>query len=108
MPLLVKLDVAEHAQCHEEDKSGIEEDQSSLSDVRIVEEDEAGSEDAGWKGIARFGHDEEDDWNGQCTQQSRESSEGDIWHPVVNVRVANVVEEEVAIETNKPADEGEQ
>ena len=65
MPLFIELDVAEHTQCHEEDKSSIEEDQSSLSDVRVVKKDKARSEDAGWERIARLCHDEEDNWDGQ-------------------------------------------
>lgn len=41
MSLLVEFDVAEYTECHEEDECGIEKDQTSLADMRVIEENEA-------------------------------------------------------------------
>ena len=106
--LLVELDVAQQAQCHKEDQGRIEEDKSSLADVRVIEEDQAGGKDAGWQGVARLPHDEEYDRDGQRTQQSRESPVSHVWHIVLDVRVTNVIEQKLPIVANKPADQGEQ
>lgn len=108
MPLLVKLDVAQYTDSHEEDEGRIEKDQSSLANVGVIEEDEAGREDAGREGVTRLPHDEENSRDGQSSQQRRKRSVGHIRDLVVNVRVTNVVKQELTIEANQPAYKGKE
>lgn len=108
MSLLVELDVAQQAQCHEEDEGRVEEDKSSLTNVRVIEQDEAGRKNAGWQRVARLPHDEEYNGNSQRTQQSRESPISHVWYIVLDVRVPNVVEKKLSVVANKPADQSKQ
>jgi len=100
MSLLVKFDITQHTECHEEDQSRIEEDQTSLTNVGVIEEDEAGREDAGRERVTRLPHNEEDGRHGECSKERRQSSERHVWYLVLNVGVADVIEEEVAIITD--------
>lgn len=74
----------------------------------VVEEDEAGSDYAGWQAVSRFPHDQVGDRDGQSTEERWQGSEGQVWHLVRDVGIANVLEVEVPIVTDQPAHEGEQ
>lgn len=108
MSKLVEFNVAEHTEGHEEDQRGVEKDESSLTDMRIVKQDEAGCQNAGRQRVARLPHDQEDDRNDQRAQERGQSSEGYIRDIVLDIGIADVVEQKVAIVTNEPADECEQ
>lgn len=106
--LLVEADVAEHRERHEEDERGIEEDQASLTNVGVIEEHEAGCGDAGRERVARLPHDQEDDWDGEGTKRGGHSTVCDIWDLVGNVRIADVLEEKLALVSNKPSSKCEE
>lgn len=74
----------------------------------IVEEDETGSNNAGRQAVSRFPHDHVGDGDGQGTEERWQGSEGQVWHLVRNVGIANVLKVKVPIVSNQPADEGEQ
>ena len=65
MTKLVELNVGEQRARHSKDQCCVKENQTSLSNVSIVEKDESGSNDASWQGVARLPHDVEDNWDGQ-------------------------------------------
>lgn len=52
MSLLVKLDVGEDAERHEEDQGGVKENESCLADVGVVKQDERSGQDTCWKGVS--------------------------------------------------------
>lgn len=58
---LVEADVAPDGESHEENEGSIEEDQSGLADVSIVEENKTGSQNTSRQRVARLPHDHEDD-----------------------------------------------
>jgi hypothetical protein len=76
--------------------------------VGIIEEDKTSGEDASGKTVARFPHDKICDRDSQSTKSSGESSVRDIGNFIRNVGVADVLEVEVTIVANEPADKGEQ
>lgn len=100
MPQLVEFDVGEQAAGHGKDQCGIEEDEAGLADMRIVEKDQASGNDTSRQTVSRLPHNQVCDRHGQGAEDGRERSECDIGDLVGNVRVANVVEVEVAIITN--------
>jgi len=102
---LVELDVAEEAARHGEDEGCVKENESGLTDVRIVEEDETGGHQTSRKTVTRLPHDQVDHRDSQGAKKRRKRAEGDIGDLVNGVRVANIVEVEVAIVTDEPTDE---
>lgn len=62
--MLVESDVAVDTESHSKYQCRIEEDESSLSNVSIVKEDQPSCQNTGWKRVARFLHDQED--RGHC------------------------------------------
>lgn len=67
MAKLVEANVAEDRESHEQNKGCIEQDQSRLANVRIVEENEACSENTCWQRVSGFPHDPEDSRHGKRT-----------------------------------------
>jgi hypothetical protein len=105
---LVEADVTPDRESHEQDERGVEENESGLANVGIVEEDEAGSQDTGRQRVARLPHDHEDNRDGQGAHRGRHCAVCNVGHLVCNVRVADVLKQEVAIVTDQPACESEQ
>lgn len=97
---LVELDVEQKTASHGENKGRIQQNQSSLSNVGIVEEDKTSSNQAGWETITRFPHDQVGDGHGEGAKNGGQSSESDIGNLVGDVRVSDVLEVEVAIISN--------
>lgn len=108
MSQLVEPNVGQDGESHEEDKRGIEEDQTSLANVCVVQEHQTSSSDAGWQGVTRLPHDHEDNWNCKSAESSGHGTVCDIGNFIGDVRVANVLEQEVALVTDKPTSEGEE
>lgn len=106
--LLIELDVGEHRERHEEDERSVEKNQTGLADVGVVQEHETGSGDASWQRVSRLPHDHEDDWDGKSTERGGHSTVCDIGDLVGDVRVANVLEQEVALVSDEPAGECEE
>jgi hypothetical protein len=106
--LLVKANVGEHRERHEEDERSVEKDQARLANVGVVEEHETGRSDAGWQRVARLPHDHEDDRNGKGAERGGHGAVCDIWDLVRDVGIANVLEEEVALVSDDPASEGKE
>lgn len=100
MTELVEADVTPDRESHEQDESGIEEDESGLANVGVVEEDETGSQNTGGQRVARLPHDHEDDRDGQGAHRGRHCAVCHVGHLVCDVRVANVLEQELAIVTD--------
>lgn len=105
---LVESDISEDGAGHGEDQGGIEQDQSGLANVGVIEENEAGSEKGGRNGVSALPHGEIDDRDSEGTKEGRHRAEGDIGDPVINVGVSDVIELEVAVKADEPAHEGEQ
>lgn len=97
MPLLVESDIAENATRHEEDEGRIQENQSSLSNVRIVEENQSGGQYTCREGVPRFPHDQIHHDDGQRTEERRQRPESQIGDVILDIGFANIVEEEVSI-----------
>ena len=57
MSFFIEADVAVDTEGDEEDESRIEEDQTSLSDMGVIEKDQSGGQDTGWQRVPRFPHD---------------------------------------------------
>lgn len=108
MTELVETDVAQNAQGHEENQSGIEQDEASLTNVRVVKENDGGRNNARREAVARLPHDPEDHADGQGTHHSRHRSVRDVRNSVGDVRVANVLEEEGSIIADQPTSECEE
>lgn len=107
MTKLVESNVAQHGECHEEDEGSIEQDESGLSNVCIIEKDKTSSQYAGRERVAGFPHDPVDGRDGQRAHCSGHCAVRDIWHLVGNVGVANVFKEKVSIIAYEPASKGE-
>jgi hypothetical protein len=107
MSKLVPLDVEEKTAGHGKDEGRIQEDKSGLSNVGIVEEQETGGKDTGGEAVTRLPHDEVCNGDGQGTEGSGQSSESHVRDLVRNVGVSNVIEVEVAIVTDEPANKSE-
>jgi hypothetical protein len=97
---LVEADVAPDGESHEQDKGGIEEDESGLANVGVVEEDETGSQNTSGQRVTGLPHDHEDGRDSQGTHGSRHCAVCNVGHLVCDVRVANVFKQELAIVTN--------
>jgi hypothetical protein len=108
MPELVESNVAKHTQCHEEDQSGIQQDKTCLSDVRVIEEDDGRRDDTSRKAVARLPHDQEDHADRQRSHHGGHRSVCHVGNLVGDVRIANVLEEERPIVSNQPSSECEQ
>jgi hypothetical protein len=108
MAELVEADITPDRESHEQDERGIEENESGLANVGIVEEDETGGQNTGGQRVARLPHDHEDDRDGQGAHRSRHCAVCNVGHLVCDVRVANVLKQEVAIVADQPACESEQ
>jgi hypothetical protein len=76
--------------------------------VGVVEEQKTSGEDTSGKTVARLPHDEVGNSDGQGAEGSGQSSESHVGDLVRNVGVANVIEVEVAIVADQPADKGEE
>lgn len=74
----------------------------------IVKQYETGSQHAGRQRISGFPHDEEDHRDGQSPQSGRHCAESDIRNFVIDIGVADVVEQKVAIVANQPPHESEE
>lgn len=108
MAELVEADVAEHRKSHEEDQRGVEQDQSGLANVCIVEQDEPGSQNTGRQGVAGLPHDHKNGRYGQGAHGGRHCAVCNVGHLVGDVAVANVFKQKVAIVSHQPAGEREQ
>lgn len=107
MATLVELDVEQQAAGHGENEGCIKEDQASLSNVRIVQQDQGRGDYAGRHTVARLPHNEICNRDGQGSQNSRKRTERDVGNLVGNVRVADVFEVEMAVVAHEPTHEGE-
>lgn len=126
MAELVEADIAEERAGHGKDEGRIEEDETSLADVGVVyplvsnclqappsdgqhtKQNQSGGNQARGKTVPAFPHSQEHHRNRERAHKCRHSSEGYVGHLVVDIRVANVVELEVAIIAHEPAHKGEQ
>lgn len=106
MSLLVELDVEEQTARHSQDEGGVEKNEPGLTNVGIVEENQASRHNTSREAIAGLPHYQVGDGYRQGAQNGGHSTEGDIGNLVRNVGVADVLEVEVAIVANKPAHEG--
>jgi hypothetical protein len=104
----VPLDVKEKTAGHGKNQSSIQKDKSGLANVGVIEKDKASGKDTSWKAVARLPHDEVRNSDSQSTESSGQSSEGHVRDLVRNVGVANVIEVEVTIVTDQPADKSEE
>lgn len=73
----------------------------------IVKQHKASCNNASGQAVTRLPHDHIDDGDGEGAQKSWHRSEGDIWDLIRDVGVADVLEVEVAIISDCPANEGE-
>lgn len=105
---LVELDVEQETAGHGKHQCSVKEDEASLANVRIVQKDQSGSDKTSRYTITRFPHDQIRDRHSQCAKEGGQGSERDIGHLVGNVGVADVFEVEVAVISNKPANEGKE
>lgn len=108
MSKLVPLDVEKKTASHGENESSIQEDKSGLSNMGIVKKEKTGGEDTGGKTVARLPHDEVCNGDSQGAEGGRQSSESHVGDLIRDVGVTNVIEVEVAIVTDQPADKGEE
>ena len=76
--------------------------------MRVVEQDKRGGDDACWQRVAGLPHDEEDHRDRESSEDGGQGTKGNIWYVVRDIRVSNIVEQEVPIVPNKPAHEGEE
>ena len=100
MPQLVETNVCQDSQRHEKDKSRIEQNQASLTDMCVVEEKKTGGRDASWKRVSGFPHDQEHSWDGKGAHAGGHGSVRNIGDAVGDVGVANVLEQEVSFVSN--------
>lgn len=107
MSELIKFDVAQQTAGHREDKRSIKQNQACLSNVCVIEENQAGCENASRKSVARFPHYVEDHWDSQSSQKSRHGTKCNIRDLVVDVRVANIFEVEMSIIAHEPTHQRE-
>jgi hypothetical protein len=107
MSKLVPLDVEEKTASHGENQSSIQKDKSGLSNMGVVKEKKTGGKDTSRKTVARLPHDEVCNGHSQGAKGSGQSSESHVRDLVRDVGVTDVVEVEVAIVTDQPADKGE-
>lgn len=105
---LVESNVAQNAQSHEEHQCRIQQDETSLSNVRVVEKNDGSCNNACREAVARLPHDQEDNTDRQGTHHSRHRPVCDVWNSVGDVGIANVLEEEGSIVANEPAGECEE
>lgn len=75
--------------------------------MRVVEEDQTSGEDARGERVAGFPHDQKDHRNCQGAEGRRHGTKGNVGDLVLNVVVADVVEQEVAVIAHQPAHKGE-
>lgn len=108
MSELVEADVAQNAQCHEPNQSGVQEDETGLSNVCVIEEDQSSGGQSCGQRVARFPHDPEDGRHGESTHGGGHGSVCDIGDLVGDVRVSNVLKEELALVSNQPSSESEE
>lgn len=108
MTQLVEANVGEDRERHEEDERCVEQNQPSLSNVSVVEEHQAGCEDASWKRVSTLPHNPEDSADCECSLQCRKRAVSHIGHLVGDVAVANVLEQELSLVSHKPACESEE
>jgi hypothetical protein len=108
MPQSVEANVAQNADGHGEDESRVQQNETGLSNMGVVEEDQAGCHNGRWQGVARLPHDQEDGGDGESSQEGRQSTEGNVGDLIGDIRVANIVEEKVPVIANEPAHEGEE
>ena len=108
MAKLVEADVAPDGEGHEENEGGIEEDESGLANVGVVEEHKTGSQNTGRQRVARLPHDHEDGRDGQGPHRGGHCAVCNVGDLVCDVRVANVLKQELAIVADQPACESEQ
>lgn len=85
MAELVEANVREHGQCHEEDERSVEEDQTGLANVGVVEKHEPSCSDASWQRVSRLPHDHEDNGHGEGAERGGHSSVCDIGNLVGDV-----------------------
>jgi hypothetical protein len=105
---LIPLDVEEKTAGHGKNQSSIQEDKSGLANVGVIEKDKTSGKDTSREAVARLPHDEVRNSDSQSTESSGQSSEGHVGDLVRNVGVANIVEVEVTIVTDQPADKSEE
>lgn len=85
MSELVEFDVAQQTAGHSKDKSGIKENQSGLSDVCVIEENQACGQNARWESVSGFPHDVKDNGDCKSSKECRHSTECYVWDLVVDV-----------------------
>lgn len=69
MAELVELDVEKQAASHGQHQCSIQENQPSLTDVGVVEENKASSDNTGRQTVSRFPHDQVSDGHGQGAEE---------------------------------------
>lgn len=105
---LVELDVEQQTASHGKNQSRIEKNESGLANVGVVKQNQASSNDTSWQTVARLPHDQVGDRHGQGAENGGHSSKSDIGDLVGDVGIANVLEVEVTVISNKPAHKREQ
>lgn len=108
MSQLVELDVEQETAGHGENQGGIEENQTCLANVCIVQKNQASGDKASRQAVARLPHNQIGDGHGQCTEDGGQGSESDVGNIVGHVGVTNVFEVEVAVISNHPANKGKE
>lgn len=102
---LGELHVAEQRQSQGEDQGSVKQNESGLADVRVVEKHEHGRAERSGQAVAALPHDLEDHGNREGTLDGRDGAEGNPRDLVLDVGVTDVLELEVTIVANEPADE---
>lgn len=105
---LIETDIAQNAESHRQHQGGVQEDQAVLANVSIVKHHQTSCQHTGWERISRLPHGQENNGNRQGTESGGHCAESKVRHIVVDVRVANVLEEEVTIVSDQPAHKGKQ
>lgn len=91
-----------------EDERRIEEDQASLGEEAVLEDDEGGAEGGSRSSATRSLEGQEHGRNKKNTADGREQSHGDVGNLGLEVVLANILEIEISIETGEPANEGDE
>ena len=103
MAQLIETNVAEDTQGHGEHQGGIHEDQSIFGNMGVVKQNQSGRQHTGRQRITRLPHDLEHHGHRESTESGGHGTESNIRDLVLNVRIANVLEQEVAIVSDQPA-----
>ena len=108
MTQLVETNVAEDTQGHGEHQGGIHEDQTVFGNMGVVKQNQSGRQHTGRQRITRLPHNLEHHGHRESTERGGHGTQGNIRDLVLNVRITNVLEQEVTIVSDQPAHQGEE